>query len=323
MINQLYGSFTADGNNKVLEMGVQVEWLELYNYTQSLATNNGYGYQYYWQRGMGTANFRDYHPAGDTTAARTINTTGVNWVDSSDYTIGANVVVTGGTNATQPVYSTGTTTGLSTGTVVRVNSIDQVNLHGMDFTIDNVIGSTSFRMQNALATAPGIIAGAGNYRIIAPNREVYDAAMSQNKVGGYMPGKRRIVNITQAASAVVTVSVDHGYQVGQQVRLNVPSYYGMVEMNGLVGTITAITAGTFTVDINSSAFTAFQFPVYTVPEFVDAYSIPNGDTTTLGFDGSTRNTGFKGFILDAGTTAPGGNNADVIYWRAGKAASVV
>lgn len=323
MINTLYGSFTADGNNKVLELGVDVQWIRVINETQFLATNNGYGYDYYWIQGMGTTGYMTYHPAGDHTAANTVIATGFNQIDSSNYTIGASVAVTAGTNVTAPVYSTASTTGLSNGSIVRIHGTDQVNLHGMDFTVDNVVVNTSFALANTLATAPGIVAGAaGYYRIVAPNREVYDAAMAQNKVGGYFPGKRRITNITQAASAIVSTSVDHGYSVGQYVRLNVPSYYGMVEMNGLTGKVTAITDGTFTVNIDSTAFTAFKFPIYTVPEFVDAYCIPIGDTLTSGFDGATRNTAFKGFVLNGGTTSPGGNANDVIRWMAGKLATV-
>jgi hypothetical protein len=79
---------------------------------------------------------------------------------------------------------------------------------------------------------------------------------------------------------------------------------------------------TFTVDINSTAFTAFTFPEYDVPEFTPAMVVPNGDTLTLGFDGSTRNLAFKGFVLAAGTILPAGNNGDVIHWTATKAASV-
>jgi len=179
--------------------------------------------------------------------------------------------------------------------------------------------NTSFTLANDLATAPGITGqggGVGNfaYKIVAPNREVYDSIF---------PAKRVIANISRAASAVVTTLVDHGYSVGQKVRINVPATSGMVQMNGLEGKITAVTAGTFTVDINSTAFTAFNFPIYSIPNFTPASVIPNGDTLTLGFDGSTRNTAIRGFVLTAGTTSPAGNNGDVIYWVAEKAADVV
>ena len=323
MINTLYGSFTADGNNKILELGVNVEWFRLINDTEFAATNNGRGYVYEWHKGMGTKGYRTYHPAGDHTTANDIIATGFNQIDSSNYTIGAAVVVTGGTDDVRPVYSTASTTGISEGTVIRIQGSAQLNLHGMDFSVDDVNLDTDFRLANYLKTAPGVIAGVCTYRIIAPNREVYDASMAANRVGGYFPGKRRIIQITQAASAVVHVAVDHGYTIGQRVRLKVPSYYGMVEMNNLVGKVTAVTAGTFTVDIDSTAFTVFKFPIFSVPEFIDAYCIPNGETLTSGFDGAVRNTAFKGFVLNAGTTSPAGSSGDTIRWRAGKSATVI
>lgn len=66
---------------------------------------------------------------------------------------------------------------------------------------------------------------------------------------------KAITAITQAASAVVTVGAAHGFATGDLAYLS--GIVGMVEANGLVGEVTATAATTITVDIDSSAFTAY------------------------------------------------------------------
>jgi len=315
MNTKLKGYFIADGNNKVLRLDTEVQTLTILNVTQATATNNGYGYKFIWTSDMGTASLMTYHPAGDNTAADTYIATGINQVDTFNYTVGASVAMTAGTNVVQPIFSTASTAGLSAGSIVRIVTTDMLNLHGLDFTVDTVNANTNFRLANALATAPGVAAGAaGSYKIIAPNREVYDIIF---------PAKRVIADISVATAAVVTTLVDHGYSTGQMIRLRVPATSGMTQMNGLVGKVTYIDAGTFSVDIDSTAFTAFNFPIYSIAEFTPASCVPNGESLTLGFDGATSNKSFRGIVLSAGTVLPAGNADDVIKWVAEKAADVV
>lgn len=63
-----------------------------------------------------------------------------------------------------------------------------------------------------------------------------------------------ITAITQAASAIVTVGT-HTFVVGDVVEFS--GVVGMTQINGLIGTVTAIDAATITVNINSTAFTAY------------------------------------------------------------------
>lgn len=65
---------------------------------------------------------------------------------------------------------------------------------------------------------------------------------------------RAITAITQAASAVITVG-SHTFVVGESVYIS--GVVGMTQINGLRGMITAITGTTITVNINSTAFTAY------------------------------------------------------------------
>jgi hypothetical protein len=69
------------------------------------------------------------------------------------------------------------------------------------------------------------------------------------------PTQKAITGITQAASAVVTAAA-HGLVVGNRVYFR--NVVGMTQINGLYGTVTNVGGvNTFTVDINSSGFTAY------------------------------------------------------------------
>lgn len=66
---------------------------------------------------------------------------------------------------------------------------------------------------------------------------------------------RAITNITKAANAVVTVG-SHTFVTGETVHFS--GVVGMTAINGLRGTITATSATTITVNIDSSAFGAYS-----------------------------------------------------------------
>lgn len=66
---------------------------------------------------------------------------------------------------------------------------------------------------------------------------------------------RAVTAITQAASAVVTVGA-HTFVVNESVYFS--GVVGMIQINGLRGTITAFDGTTITVAINSTAFTAYS-----------------------------------------------------------------
>jgi hypothetical protein len=102
----------------------------------------------------------------------------------------------------------------------------------------------------------------------------------------------------------------------------------MTEMDNLIGNITAVSTAnnTITVDINSSAFTAFSFPLTAGVPFTFAEVIPVGETANGTFanslDDATNNVSIIGMKLAAGVDSPAGSSSDVVYWRAGKSFSV-
>jgi len=315
------GTFTqpATAVNQTIVIPSNVDWLRVLNYTQanqgtSAAAN---GFDFWWQRGMpnGTGIVRIAGVAG----AVTVNVTANNaftLYDPSGNPYGTPVATVSGTNATRPVIATGSTAGLVAGTsIVRLSGIAaQSNICGPEFVIDTVVANTSFRIQNTLATAPGAVGGAGFYRIINYNPLFY-------------PRRRFIANISQAASANVLTTIPHGYVNGQLVRFIIPSVSAMTQLDGLTGTVTVVDANNFTVNIDTTSFSAFTFP--TAAQMPASYPlvVPVGEDTAGALamspvpdilSDATVNTGFLGMTLTAGALLPGGVANDVVYWRAGK-----
>ena len=101
---------------------------------------------------------------------------------------------------------------------------------------------------------------------------------------------RLISAITNSFPAQVTTTFDHDYGTGDIVRLIIPKWFGMVQANKLVGTITVTGSDTFNVDIDTTNFNPFVIPA-PVPWYVTAYAqvTPVGEiSSNLG--GATQNT---------------------------------
>lgn len=319
------GRFTSDGTAKTLRIRSDLDWLKVYNTTVAAANQTtAVGVSYLWLRGFPAGAQWEHLKSNAANAANLdqyLTTGGFTLVDSSVQTPGnLNATITAISNAAIPVVSNSGTNGLSAGDVVRIINVSGAQqLGGFDFTVGyNTLTSGTF----SLDYMSQIVAGTtGSWRKINFDPIFY-------------PRRRFITKITQAASAVVTMSVTHGYKVGQLVRFVVPAAYGMVEMNGLQGTITAIdttttTGNSITVNIDSSAFTAFAWPLTAAVPFTAAEVIPVGEDTAQALSSgvdiltdATINTGFIGITLAAGANSPAGQTNDVIYWVAGKSFSV-
>lgn len=229
--------------------------------------------------------------------------------------------VTGGTaiTAADPAVCT-ITNSYNEGDRVRLyGTTGMLQIAGMDFTISSV-SSSGFTLSGLDASGFAAPATALTARRISK----YDAVE---------PRFLYVTKITQASSAVVTVSCSHNYVVGELVTFNVPSSFGMSEISGLTGKITAVTSYTMTVDIDSSNFTAFAFPassaVPTTRLFATlapagqraTYNPVTGVLTGYDFNYVPFHTGqFSPYInLAAGTNSPAGSTGDVIVWQAYKA----
>ena len=309
------GKFTSDGTAKTLYLRSDVDWLRVWNWTQA-ATQQvaGRGVEFYWQRGMTNDTGLEYKKTNNTDALNlvTLASGGFTLLDVEGQTVSAAVALTAISTAATPVVSTGDTSLLSNGDVVRLyNVTGAAQLGTLDFTIGSVVTNTSFTLAY-MAQLGG--AGTNGYY-----RKVYYDPI-------FYPRTRYISAITQASSAVITMTVAHAYTAGEVVQIVVPDSYAMVQMNGLRGTVTATSTSTITVDIDSSSFTAFSFPATAVAPITPAMVVPAGQSASSTYVTSVArasyNAGYIGLQLAAGAQSPGGSSSDVMYWVAGKSFNV-
>lgn len=318
------GRFTSDGTAKLIYLPTDVDWMYVLNETVSYAAGAGTGAEFYWQRGMANGQGvikTKTAVTGALAIAQIAANSGFFLTDTSDQTPGAPVATTSISNGTPPVVATGTTTGLVSGDVVRlIDPVNALQFGGIDFTIGTIVASTSFELTYGPTIANAV--GAGVYRKIPYQPLFY-------------PRRRTISSISQAASAVVVLTVTHGFTVGQRVRFVIPAvnatYFGMTELDGVEATITAVSTAnnSITVDVDTSGYTAFAWPLTTSGGFTPAQVVPVGeDTAQANSSGvsvlgdATLNQGQLGMTLAAGTASPAGANNDVIYWVAGKSFNV-
>lgn len=318
------GSFTSAGSNVIIPLRGGVSWMNVYNVTQMNAGTDGNGFQYYWQLGMTGTNGIAYANLGSpqTGTAATYSSGMFQLIDTSAAVPGTiNATITAVSTASIPVATNSSTNGLVAGNVVRIfNVAGAQQLGGIDFTVGyNTLNTTHFSLDYMAQLS---VAGTtGSWTVINFDPIFY-------------PRRRYITKISLASQAVVTLSVTHGYQVGQMVRMVVPSAYGMPQMNGLLATIVAIntttTSGnTITLDVDSSSFTAFAFPLTAAFPFSPAEVVPVGENTAFAesqgvniLSDATINESEIGLLLYAGDLSPAGSASDKIFWTAGTAFSV-
>jgi len=321
MVNIFNGSFTSTGVAQTLVIRGELDTLEVWNWTEIRNANNSHGVSYVWNKGMANNDGFVY--------LRNAGSTAIDLRNALNFPGGAVpgfTLVNSSLNVPGPVVATtdvGTTAhrvlsaiSVSVGDIVRLsNMTGATEFNGMDYTVTAInTPGVNFNIDWTPVTVAA--AGAGQVRRIP-----YDSL--------FYPRNRYIAAITQAAQSVITMTVTHNFVVGQAVRIYVDPMYGMVEMNGLIGNIVAVSAinNTITVDIDSTGFTAFAWPVTAVAAAPHTFAqvVPVGEDTAVALaavpqadilSDATINTGYTGIILGAGITSPAGSNNDVIYWRA-------
>ena len=328
------------GMPQIIQIPSGADWVKVFNYTQYGTAGTGATYyqgtanafngvEFYWQRGMaaGTGIVKYYAASGAVLTGDTLSAGGFTIYDPTGQSAGSQPVLsnpiatTASTNVTRPVVSTGTTSGISVGSVVRMSNTAQTDVNGIDMVVGAVSAGSAFTLltsTNALATAPGAIGGAGFYRIVNTDPLFY-------------PRRRYITNITQAANAQVSTSVAHNYVAGQSVRFNIPAVSGMIQLNPTAANnfmqatvVSVVDSYNFTININSTAYTAFTFPTIaqqpssfpevtpigedtasallsTQPQFpLDGLGNPIYAANSGILSDATVNTGYLGMILGSG-----------------------
>lgn len=220
-----------------------------------------------------------------------ITTLGISVLDTSSQAPGPLVATGTAISAANPAVVSDASTGtlVANTTVVRmINTTGMLQVAGMDFTVGTINAGVSFQLKYMNSTGFALATNA-DWRIIPFDPQFY-------------PRKRFITGITAAASAVITLSVAHDYNVGEYVRVYLPdSNFGMTQINGQLGQITAVTTGatnTITVDIDSSGFTPFVFPTSLIAStgVTFPHVVPVGDTAPV-LTGATENVSSRRVLV--------------------------
>lgn len=316
------GTFTSTGVGVYIPVPSSANYFRTTNITQMATTQaTGRVVQGEWY-GPGIFNANDGIRWKKTNASHAINmdlfststaSNGFTYVTTAPF-VEAAVTGTAITNANPAVVSMVNT--YSEGDRVRLyGTTGMLQIAGMDFTISSVSG------------AGFTLAGLDASGFAAPATAV--TARRISLLNAVEPRFLYITNISQALSAVVTVSTAHNYVVGELVYFSIPQSFGMTQISGLTGKITAVTTYTMTVNIDSTTFTAFAFPastaVPTTPLF--ATLAPAGQRTQFNpitnvqtgydFNYPPFHTGqFTPYMyLAAGAQSPAGSSGDVIVWQ--------
>lgn len=331
------GSFVSAGVGVKVNLPSSADYFVTKNLTQlatTQATGRGVMFEWYGNGLVAPDNAIEWLKTNSTNALNMtlVTSGGFTYVTTSPVVEAqAANAITGITQA-NPAVVTQTNT-YTEGDFLRIyNTTGMLQAGGLVVQISSVSGS-GYTLLGLPATASNGFAAAataGNTRRVSKNAAVD-------------PEFLYITNISQAVQAVVSTSVDPSpyYVVGMKIHFSVPSSFGMTQISQMTGTIKAVNAvsatgniGAYnlTVDINSTAFTAFAFPASTLSPTAALFATlaPAGQSTQVnpltgvqtGYDiqKAPFHTGqFTPYMfLAAGAQSPAGSTGDVIVWQAFK-----
>ena len=305
------GRFTSDGAAKTLDIRSDVDWIEVKNETQWATTQTpGRGVKFEWNRGLATDHAFEYTKAD-----------GANTLQAEKITSGGFILlpetfslVTGTTiTKADPPVCTATAHGFSNNDLVvfeNLTNMSQIAL--VAFSIGSVSTNTFELTYFNTNTANFTAESAFSVRKVDP----FTWRGSWNNVTAVTTG-----STTQVQLAALDTEVD--YAVGALLSFNIPSAFGMIELNGKTAEVLSVnsTTNTYTIDLDSTSFTAFAWPAssavpFSLPQVRDVGNV------SLNPSGAVTNLEMIGIKLGAGIDGPAGSTSDVIYWKAGKSFSI-
>ena len=299
------GHFTSDGNPRTIDFPGDVTNYFQMNWTQWNSTANPGVLKRAW--------FHDSMPNGsylgvkNTDAAATDEsilalTGGFTRIAPDNVVTFAATAITAVTQA-NPAQITSAGHGLLAGDLIYINNVTGMQqISGWVFRVRSIVDPNNFTiyLDSSGFAAPGT--GGTVRKGVDPL--------------GFFPQHNYISAITQAANCVVTVTwalPSTNFPVGSKWRFNVPAVNGMVEIDGLLGTVLAASdvANTVTFDIDTTGFTAFALPAsagvpYTFPQVT-----PVGEDNTI-LAAAVTNDGFRG--LELGTAVVGVASDEIKWW---------
>ena len=195
---------------------------------------------------------------------------GFTFIDQTNPPTFTKVAITA-VNGTTFVVSTGTTTGINVGDWVRlINVTGALEISGPNlYQVTAVSAATSITLGYAASAAGAGLTIAngttGYYQKVYPSQ--------------FVPNTLPVAYITQATQAVVYFFRQNPYSPGELVDFQIPTPYGMTQLSNLTGksgsgaltgnpsgaarvlsVTNSATVSSITIDVNTTGFTAFQFP---------------------------------------------------------------
>ncbi len=306
MNNIVQGSYTSDGAARDVYIPCGVSSFSLFVQGSNLGdnwnsvANPGVLKKAVWLRGManGTA-LATYNTAGAATDQSTfVATDGFTPILPSTQTIYGTTAIVSVSQAGAAVV-TANGHGLQTGDLVRLTNVTNMQqISSLVFTVTRT-GANTFTVP--IDTSAFANPGAGGLvRRVQPDE--------------FNPRTLTITGISQAVNAVISVATAHTYTVGAKIRIHVGPAFGMTQIDGLLGNVTAVGAASITVDIDTTGFTAFAYPTSAIAAAGVTFPQVNpvGETPLI-LTNSIRNSDFNSMHI--GATVCGANGA-LVLWEA-------
>lgn len=285
---------TSNGSAANFEIGFLPQRVVVENLTRIAGISSTSAVvRYFWDEASGNA--RTFTEAASTTATiqGSIATNGIRVVRPSTNIFGARTAFASSTNAS-PVVVTSNGHGLAVGDHVLINSATgAAQIQGMVFKITAVTTNTFTICLNT----PGSAATAGSFQKV-------DMALAS-------PSINHVRGVSQATSAVVSLTSSIDYIVGNRISFSGFDTFGMTELNDLEAQITAVntTNNTVTVDLDTSGFSPFSFPSSAGAGAQRPHIYPAGIEDTNFLDGSFRTN--RGTMVILGSSVVG-SSSDIL-----------
>lgn len=327
------GQFTSTGVAEFIDLPFLPNTFEMWNLT-AMGTPTQNEIIYAQGRNGDAAGAANVEYFNATPVLTTTNLTlgGFSFIDAGSYAYGPTLTISGITQAAAGVVTTSTNHNLQTGDSVLIyGTTGMLQIAGEVYTITR-LSATTFSIPVATnGTGFGGAATAGFCKqLLYPDL--------------YIPYRAAITAVTAANPGVITTAVNHNFVVGQEVYIQMPtvstSSWGMFELDTETynaanvvpqqAYVTAVTANTLTVNIDTSGFTAFAYPtsaqaalgmtfpaVYAIGDQNFGVSGPGPFTPPITIPGAFAANTRKGVSIGLGNgTQVMHATSDVVRWRA-------
>ncbi len=206
---------------------------------------------------------------------------GIYLFNAANQTKGPNIAVASFVPGSPTVFTTGAAHGFVVGDNVRIGNMTTApELGGVVMTVTAVGGGgttfTTLLNSTLSLTSVGTVYRVGNAFLPQPAL--------------YYPEWRAIASITKANPCVITLLVRQFYHVGDKVRFQIPTVFGMQQLNStnnglpveftIVAVNNAVGTQSITIDVDSTAFTTFAWPAAASYPFSLPICEPQGEGNT-------------------------------------------